>query len=207
MILCKSQKSNINDYFKLLTINTMTLQNPTIDIVLIIKQLVEEFYKMDWDFNDFLTEDDVRCLLFSKLKTDLINYSTVSIHAEVRWYGTNSENNKILKYRSDIVLIDKTDLELNNNILPLPTKGYGFNKYYAIIEIKLRRPNDNHSDKSYNKIIQNDINKLKEIKNRTKRYSAINNRKYLMLAFDKKRNKKLFLDIDLNDSIVWNDWL
>ncbi len=46
-----------------------------------------------------------------------------------------------------------------------------------------------------------------EIKNRTKRYSAINNRKYLMLAFDKKRNKKLFLDIDLNDSIVWNDWL
>jgi hypothetical protein len=69
----------------------------------------------------FLTEEDARCFLYSILiedetlkklyKTSDDSYS-IPVHTEVRWYGY--DDNK-LKYRSDIVVIDPTDLQTKNN--------------------------------------------------------------------------------------------
>ncbi len=171
-----------------------------------IKHIIESFYSQNRNPKSFLTEDDVRCKLFAKLHSGLRGFRSVSVHAEVRWYGGNQNGRNKLKYRSDLVVIDKNDLQINDNIFPLPSKGYGFNRYYAIIEIKLRRPNDKNSDNKYKQIIQKDINKLREIKERTSKYSNTINKKFFVIAFDKKRNKKLLYDLDINDSVNWEDW-
>ncbi len=169
-----------------------------------IKKIIEEFYNQNWDLKDFLTEDDVRCRLFVNLQQALSSEENIGIHSEIRWYGGNPNGRQKLKYRSDLVIIDEIDLQTTDKILPLPSKGYGFNKYYAIIEIKLRRPNDKNSDNKYNQIIQRDIDKLKEIKERTAQYSDTTNKKFFVIAFDKKRNRKLLYNLDINSSIDWD---
>jgi len=170
-----------------------------------IEQIIKEFYNKNRDSKKFLTEDDVRCQLFVKLQSGLRIFKKASVHAEVRWYSGNQNDRNKLKYRSDLVIIDKNDLQINDNIFPLPSKGYGFNKYYSIIEIKLRRPNNKNSDNKYNEIIQKDIDKLKEIKDRTFQYSGTTDKKFFVIAFDKKRKKKLLYDLDIDNIIIWED--
>lgn len=116
----------------------------------------------------YLTESDVRCLLFKKLmeyqefnqlqETEDGSYS-IPVHTEVRWYGETGK----LKWRSDIVILDVSTLRVKNGIFRLPSKGYGFYKPLAIIEIKLRRVNGS-SDHMLIKKVREDIDKLKEIK-------------------------------------------
>jgi hypothetical protein len=85
---------------------------------------------------------------------------SIALHSEVRWYGDDGS----IKYRSDIVLIDTGSLEvLDKPGLRLPSKGYAFNKAKCIIELKLRRPNGK-SNSSFNKLIDGDFEKLKELK-------------------------------------------
>ena len=105
------------------------------DAILELSQL----FKVNPHF--FLTEEDVRCMLFqllvARLKFVRSNDGSLSsfVHAEVRWYGKEQNMHK----RSDIVVLDTTDLRVTAEGFPLPSKGYGFNNFYAAIEIKLRR--------------------------------------------------------------------
>ena len=137
----------------------------------------------------FLTESDMKCHLFAKLLEDN-NFSrikrtedksnSISLHSEVRWYG---REDKKLKYRSDIVIIDVSDLRTENStVFRLPSKGYGFNKFSSIIEVKLRRRNG-ASDKSFLKNVKKDVEKLQEI---SKKVSS-NFIGYLVI-FDKKKD-------------------
>lgn len=116
----------------------------------------------------YLTENDVCCTLFKKL----LEYETfnqllptsdgsesIPVHTEVRWYGNSGK----LKWRSDIVIIDVPTLRVKNGIFRLPSKGYGFCKPLAIIEIKFRRING-PSDNAFIKKILEDVDKLKKIK-------------------------------------------
>ncbi len=169
----------------------------------IIKKTVEEFYDCNWGFRDFLTEDDVRCLLFSKLKQALSNHRQASVHAEVRWYGYSPTK---LKYRTDLVIIDYGDIDTNgNNMFQLPSKGYSFDKFYAIIEIKLRRPNDSKSDNKFDETIMADIDKLKEI---SKNLNFPPNIFYYVLAFDKKGDRKRIISIHNDETNLksWEGW-
>ena len=171
-----------------------------------IKLAIEKFYSRNWKEQDFLTEDDVRCRLFYFLKVELANDKNASIHSEIRWYGNTGEK---LKYRSDIVIIDSRDLTTDSNIFKLPSKGYGFNKYYSIIEIKLRRPNDKNSNLKFNDIIRDDINKLIEIKQKTVENEVEDEKKYFVIAFDKREKKKLLLSVDDTnqyEDINWQNW-
>lgn len=153
------------------------------------------------DSRENLTEDDLRAHLFCKLKLALNNYPKASVHAEVRWYGDRREQGaQQLRYRSDIVVIDSRTLDnptMQNFIVP--SKGYGFHNYYAIIELKLRRPNDHESDERYQRKIDNDIQKLKEIRDQT---STDNEPVYWVMLMDKKRRRKVSWYISPDGDIV-----
>ena len=174
----------------------------------IIEKALEVFFDENWSYKDFLTEDDIRCRLFVVLQEALKENTNVFAHSEIRWYGDSrglGENK--LKYRSDIVIINHTDLSVEqNNIFKLPSKGYGFDKYYTIIEIKLRRTNNKNSDEAYEKIIQEDVDKLIEIKEKTTGGWKLD-KKYFALIFDKRRKRKKLVDIDNIQNIDWETWM
>lgn len=173
-------------------------ENIRSEIKAVIQNTVRDFVN-DADISNFLTEDDLRCHLFAELRTALAEYNNASLHAEVRWYGSrNPEGEKQLLYRSDIVVIDKETLDnpIGENIFNIPSKGYAFDSYFAIIELKLRRPNNRDSNAKYQQVVENDINKLIHIKNRT---SPLHNPIFLSIVFDKKRQAKQVLKLRANN--------
>jgi hypothetical protein len=137
----------------------------------------------------FLTEEDARSFLYSLLLRDFGDIRTcedstksIPIHCEVRWYGNSGK----LKYRSDIVIIDTSTLRTDyRSFNKYPSKGYGFNKPVAIIEIKLRR-RIRESDKSFKAKIINDRKKLNKIREEIGHEFST-----YIIAFDKKRNLRL----------------
>lgn len=134
-----------------------------------IESKIDELLKDFKQYPDkYLTESDVRCALVSELmKIPDLNQlqdtedrsKSIPIHTEVRWYGQSGK----LKWRSDIVVLDVSTLKVRNSLFRLPSKGYGFNKPKAIIEIKLRRINGESDNQLISKV-QGDINKLQNIK-------------------------------------------
>jgi hypothetical protein len=168
----------------------------------VIFKTITDFFDYPWGDKDLLTEDDIRCRLFCNLQKDLSVRNNISIHSEVRWYGYDE---KKLKYRSDIVIIDDDDLRVEADLFRLPSKGYGFDRYYSIIEIKLWRRNNTDSDQEYNKVIQKDIDKLKEIREKTNSGNS-GDKSYYLIAFDSKKNRKILVDnIDSSDK-NWVNW-
>jgi hypothetical protein len=130
-----------------------------------IRVLINDFKRNP---NKYLTENDVRCVLvnklikireFNELQSTEDGSRSIPIHTEVRWYGQYGK----LKYRSDIVIVDVSTLRVRDGVIKLPSKGYGFNKPKAIIEIKFRRINGESSNEFIKKI-NKDINKLNRIK-------------------------------------------
>lgn len=161
-----------------------------------IKELIKTFEKYP---DIFLTEEDLRCFLYSILMKKKILYClgktsdgsfSIPIHGEIRWYGNNYED---LKYRSDIVVIDTSDLQTQDNrFFNVNSKGFSFNNYYAVIELKLRRVNGD-SDNSFlngnsrrKNGINSDLQKIEEIR------SAVNESncktRFYSINFDKKSN-------------------
>lgn len=140
----------------------------------------------------YLTEEDLRCHLFMLLQQTVnINnliFNTVDqsksipLHTEIRWYGDSGK----LKYRSDIVMLDPRTLNTTEKIMKLPSKGYGFNSFWAIIELKLRRINGK-SDNQFLKEITSEFNKLRKIQEET-RYANKHQAEYFLLCFDKKKD-------------------
>lgn len=135
----------------------------------------------------YLTESDVRCSLvnelmknpeFNKIQNTEDNSKSIPLHTEVRWYGHSGR----LKWRSDIVIIDVNSLRVKRDIFRLPSKGFGFNKPKAIIEIKLRRINGESNSAFISKIKQ-DINKLNRI-----RAEIVGNYFCGLVILDKKEN-------------------
>ena len=141
----------------------------------------------------FLTEDDLRCNLYSELikedslceiiKTEDGNDS-IPIHAEVRWYGEN----KKLKTRSDLVILDVSQLITSHNGAQFPSKGYGFRGPMAVIEIKLRRPNG-PSDNRWKRDLHCDLDKIKELQTLVDAEAQ-----YYLILFDKKSHSKIDLE-------------
>lgn len=137
----------------------------------------------------FLTESDAKSYLYSallntaygKLGKTKDGSESISLHSEVRWYGYTRP---ALKYRSDLVLINLAGMETIDEYNRLPSKGFGFNEFYAIIEIKLRRINGPNDDK-FTKAIKKDLDKLVELhKNFRENHEA----KYFLIIFDKMNN-------------------
>lgn len=136
----------------------------------------------------FLTEEDIRCHLVSRLLqhkqfsglSDTANRSrSIPVHTEVRWYGRNGN----FKYRSDIVCFDTSTLRTKKGF-NLPSKGYAFYFFYAVIELKLRRMS-NRSNKEYLKMIEDDHKKLRTLISDVESTVDV---KYYLLCFDKKTN-------------------
>lgn len=162
-----------------------------IDIKNTITSTINEILK---DFGCFpskyLTESDARCLLFNLLmQNDIFSElkptadkdlsQSIPLHTEVRWYGDSGK----LKYRSDIVIIEVSSLRVKEK-MKLPSKGFSFNKFSAIIEIKLRRINGD-PDKKFIEKIKADIKKLKNIK---KKIDGVWDFIPFLLILDKKNN-------------------
>lgn len=133
--------------------------------------------KLIYDFecypNKYLTEEDVRVQLCMFLMSDFgrtertkdDDYS-ISLHSEIRWYGPSK-----LKYRSDIVIFEVSDLCVTPHVISdknkfrlIPKKGYSANRPLAIIELKLRR-NTGGSNRKFLKQVDDDIKKLNKINN------------------------------------------
>lgn len=165
----------------------------------IIRKTINSFFSENWNFTDFLTEDDIRCRLFERLHFALKDFANVSIHSEVRWYG-RSQN---LKYRSDLVILDNRTL--NTGHMKLPSKGYSFNSYYSIIEIKLRRPNNKDGNSKYEQMLNKDLNKLQTIENETVDVNGPH-KSFFLITFDKKQHKKSLVTEIRNNNLNWVDW-
>jgi hypothetical protein len=137
-----------------------------------------------------LTESDVVCALYRNLLIypeigqieETKDHSTsIPIHVEVRWYGSSGK----LKYRSDIVIVDVSTLEVKKGKFRLPSKGYAFDKPLAIIEVKFRRING-ESDKQYLAKLIKDLDKLKKIQHEMNcEYPSY------LIALDKKGNSSI----------------
>lgn len=158
-----------------------------------IQTLIQEFHNTP---DKFLTEEDLRSYLyhllldgFSELEETEDNSQSISLHCEVRWYGQNQN----LTYRSDIVIFDVSQLKTKNDNFRIPSKGYGFNNPYIIIELKLRRINGK-SDTQYIADLEEDRMRLNEIKSQVA--EAGNNVYTYLLGFDKKTN----INFSLNTS-------
>ncbi|PIZ74520.1 hypothetical protein COY07_00515 [Candidatus Peregrinibacteria bacterium CG_4_10_14_0_2_um_filter_43_11] len=159
----------------------MPIKNQT-TIEQIILGLTADFRRYP---DKYLTESDVKCALvnrlmrsteYGSLQNTEYGSKSIPVHSEVRWYGASGR----LKWRSDIVILDVSDLRVKDGILKLPSKGFGFNYPKAIIEIKLRRPNG-ESDNVFRVKIEKDISKLAEI-----RSEVTGNYFCALVAFDKK---------------------
>lgn len=157
----------------------------------VIKSFLELYKKYP---NIFLTEEDVRCFLYSqflreipllsKIKPTYDNSSSISLHTEIRWYGIDGK----LKKRSDIVFIDPNSIKTRNQgNIKIHSKGFSFSDYYAIIEIKIRRINGT-SDKEYLKLISKDIEKLKDLVIEGARFNNFQNPNYYLICLDKKND-------------------
>lgn len=134
----------------------------------------------------FLTEDDVRCVLYQLLVSRigfkrLNNGETMSpVHAEVRWYGKKRN----LRKRSDLVVLDPKDIRVTNEGFPLPSKGFGFNNFYAAIELKLRRQGRD-SDKIWLNKLKKDVDALLTLRSEIDNaYNPL----LVLIAFDRKSN-------------------
>lgn len=168
--------------------NNRTNISLNIEIEQSVNNLVQNFN----EFPDiYLTEEDVRTHLFSFIfnKSNLCRMlfntqdgtKSTPLHSEIRWYGNSGK----LKYRSDIVILDPRTM-ITKRGFSLPSKGFGFNHFYAIIEIKLRRINGKSDNKFREEIIK-EIKKLKKIKAETEsanKYKPIT----ILLCLDKKND-------------------
>jgi len=132
----------------------------------------------------FLTEEDVRCVLYQLLIAKIgfvrsTDGSLISqVHTEVRWYGKQQH----LHNRSDIVVLDPIDLRVTAEGFPLPSKGYGFNNFYATIEIKLRRAGG-ESNNVWLKKLKKDANTLLSLRREVENaYEPL----LILIAFDRK---------------------
>ncbi|MGB4076124.1 MAG: hypothetical protein WBK28_00255 [Minisyncoccia bacterium] len=156
-----------------------------------VKQILDrEIQELIADFrqnpNVFLTEEDIRCHLFSRIlgnelfselqATATEGSRSIPIHSEVRWYGRNGK----LKYRSDLVILETSDLQTRNS-LELPSKGYGFNTFHAVVEIKLRRVRGD-TNNVYARKIREDQEKTLELMREVDNLNA----QHYLLCFDKK---------------------
>jgi hypothetical protein len=148
-----------------------------------IQELISEFNENP---NRFLTEEDIRAYLYHLLLNDfnLLEQTedgdfSIPLHTEVRWYGNSGD----LKFRSDIVLFNTSTLRTKNiEGFKLPSKGYGFDNPYVIIEIKLRR-NIRSSNNKFKKKILADREKIFRIRRKLNMPF-----KSYILAFDKKEH-------------------
>lgn len=162
-----------------------------------IEKLLEDFKNYP---NKYFTEDDVRVHLcyfllnegFGEVKQTSDNDFSISLHTEIRWWAENK-----LRYRSDIVLFDVSDLEVGKEKLKelyknnlTPNKGFAANKPLAIIELKLRRPLATMSNEKFNDHVLKDYKKLEEIKNLMKRKCSRHSVIYRIVALDKKNELK-----------------
>ncbi len=166
------------------------LEKNTKDIII---DVMHSITAVGSDFEEYpdkyLTESDARCFLFNefmrnhsfnRVSPTQDNSQSIPLHTEVRWYGNEGK----LKYRSDIVIIETADLRTQDKIMKLPSKGFAFNKFNAIIEIKLRRSNGER-DGNFIKKIEYDVEKLIEIE---KEVADVGNLEYALFIFilDKK---------------------
>ena len=150
-----------------------------------ISTLINEFNRYP---DKFLTEEDVRAYLyhllldgFSEIEETEDDSHSISLHCEIRWYGQGQN----LRYLSDIVIFDVSQLKTQDDNQRLPSKGYGFNNPNVIIEIKLRRKG-NKSDNQYKTDLEGDRRRLAEIKSQVS--EAGHNIYPYLVAFDKKSN-------------------
>ena len=131
-----------------------------------IQWLVRDFSQTP---NKYLTEDDVRMHLCSRLIEHFGSVirtqdgdESIPLHSEVRWWGPDGR-----KDRTDIVIFDVSGLSVTKDVVgglfkfgQIPKKGYASNTPLAAIELKFRR-NDGASDKAFIASVKADIHKLK----------------------------------------------
>lgn len=149
--------------------------------------LIEEFLWNIQQTEQILTEDDVRCQLFHFLMQNKDrrweDFNWYELHSEIRWYGNKRWAQRPLRYRSDLVFINQKELCEFRTWSILPSKGYAFNTYKWIIEIKLRRTNG-ETDNEFVRKITDDIARIKDIWDKTEWQNAF----YCMFIFDKKKD-------------------
>ncbi|MCK5027446.1 MAG: hypothetical protein KAS07_03430 [Candidatus Pacebacteria bacterium] len=172
----------------------------------IVKEVIDDVLVQFQKYPDvFLTEEDVRSCMVSRL----LSYEELSlpsrtserslsipVHSEVRWYGRSG----VLKYRSDIVVLDVSSLK-TGKYLKVPSKSYGFNKFYAVIELKLRRKNS-YSDNKFFKLVESDFKKIQKII-REINFAGTNtfDADYYLICLDKKNDmSERFDDFNAHDS-------
>jgi len=178
-----------------------------------IRNSIANLLKVFSEYPDiFLTESDVRSYLFAILirnnprllrpqKTRDDSFS-IPIHSEVRWYGLFNKDR--LRYRSDVVILVPEDLRVKDGLFRIPSKGFGFNSYYGIIEIKLRRINGDPDNKFLSKI-KKDLIRLKEIRKRTITHNKIKKPIYYLVCLDKKNNIENDIESRIQSTLKLSD--
>ena len=171
-----------------------------------VKERIAELIK---NFNDnpemFLTEIDIVSNLYNLLLNDFGTLEdtadnppkkSIPLHCEVRWYGGDAN----LKIRSDLVILDVSTLitkrklaSLNIPLQQMPSKGFGFNRFHAVIEIKLRRK-VGASNNQFKILVDKDRKKIVDLRNATR--NANLNFESHIIVFDKKSDMEEVLRIN-----------
>ena len=131
---------------------------------------IEEEYQQTQGL--ILTEDDLKCLFYSKLmqipelsqqiKTQDQQIYAKSIHAEVSWYDENGN----LSIKPDITILEPEHLSILHRYgsnLRLPSKQFEFNGKAIIFELKFIRNKTGITPRTFNGPIMKDYRKIQRL--------------------------------------------
>lgn len=120
-----------------------------------------------------LTEDDLKCLLHSKLSglspfrgafvTQDPGVLATTVHSEVSWFDSKNK----LTIKPDLTILDPQRLKIlsgNARRASLPSKGYGFDGKAIILELKFIRQKSGITDSLYNREILRDWQKIERLR-------------------------------------------
>lgn len=143
----------------------------TNESLLEIEEIVQEIYQL-WTHNPgyILTESDLQCILFAKLSESqsFSGFHSMRegemnghrVHSEVSWY----DNNRRLKYRTDITVLDTAKMSIHQgpeqDNFKLPSKGFYFDGQAIIFELKFNRNRGALSSKFQEELLKDKNNIL-----------------------------------------------
>jgi len=132
-----------------------------------VDQLAEDYISIQ---GLILTEDDLKCLLYSRLSrmpllrgpsdTRDPGIQATKVHSEVSWFDTNGK----LTIRPDLTILDPAGLRIlqgDARRIHLPSKEYGYNGNAIVLELKFIRQKSGITNSVYRKQIERDWKKIR----------------------------------------------
>lgn len=128
-----------------------------------------------------LTEDDLKCLLFSRFSSNRLlagffstrdtHVKATRVHSEISWYDAKGK----LTIKPDLTILDPAELRIlkgDARRATLPSKGFGFSGDAIVFELKFIRQKSGITKSVYQRQILKDWAKVERLLKKLKNQNA-----------------------------------